>query len=100
MCSSVLYVFVFKQKTAYEWRISDWSSDVCSSDLRFHQSLALRQERTSRQQINVWIKDQDQHKDHSAGGAYPGQAQVAAEPFAHQCQIGRASCREGVCQYV
>src|SRR3546814_17083740 len=26
--------FVFKQKTAYEMRISDWSSDVCSSDLR------------------------------------------------------------------
>src|SRR3546814_1415261 len=31
----VLYTlfFVFKQKTAYEMRISDWSSDVCSSDL-------------------------------------------------------------------
>src|SRR3546814_19035084 len=28
------YVFFFKQKTAYEMRISDWSSDVCSSDLR------------------------------------------------------------------
>src|SRR3546814_1099115 len=27
------YVFFFKQKTAYELRISDWSSDVCSSDL-------------------------------------------------------------------
>src|SRR3546814_2472045 len=29
-----LFVFFFKQKTAYELRISDWSSDVCSSDLR------------------------------------------------------------------
>src|SRR3546814_5622463 len=28
-------VFFFKQKTAYEMRISDWSSDVCSSDLIF-----------------------------------------------------------------
>src|SRR3546814_2573004 len=28
-------VFFFKQKTAYEMRISDWSSDVCSSDLLF-----------------------------------------------------------------
>src|SRR3546814_19711873 len=28
------YFFFFKQKTAYEMRISDWSSDVCSSDLR------------------------------------------------------------------
>src|SRR3546814_1484833 len=27
------FVFFFKQKTAYELRISDWSSDVCSSDL-------------------------------------------------------------------
>src|SRR3546814_74515 len=27
--------FFFKQKTAYEMRISDWSSDVCSSDLRW-----------------------------------------------------------------
>src|SRR3546814_9851972 len=29
----VIVVFFFKQKTAYEMRISDWSSDVCSSDL-------------------------------------------------------------------
>src|SRR3546814_2386356 len=28
-----VFVFCFKQKTAYEMRISDWSSDVCSSDL-------------------------------------------------------------------
>src|SRR3546814_14901716 len=34
MCSvSVSFSFVFKLKTAYEMRISDWSSDVCSSDL-------------------------------------------------------------------
>src|SRR3546814_12443953 len=30
----VIFFFFFKQKTAYEMRISDWSSDVCSSDLR------------------------------------------------------------------
>src|SRR3546814_1570812 len=29
----ILFFFCFKQKTAYEMRISDWSSDVCSSDL-------------------------------------------------------------------
>src|SRR3546814_1483400 len=38
MCTSVseflLNCFCFKQKTAYEMRISDWSSDVCSSDLQ------------------------------------------------------------------
>src|SRR3546814_2129991 len=33
MSVDVEYVFFFKQKTAYEMRISDWSSDVCSSDL-------------------------------------------------------------------
>src|SRR3546814_3629451 len=32
MCVLVVFFF-FKQKTAYEMRISDWSSDVCSSDL-------------------------------------------------------------------
>src|SRR3546814_3711328 len=31
--SVYLFFFFFKQKTAYEMRISDWSSDVCSSDL-------------------------------------------------------------------
>src|SRR3546814_9254154 len=30
------FLFFFKQKTAYEMRISDWSSDVCSSDLKPH----------------------------------------------------------------
>src|SRR3546814_9784758 len=32
ICFVVMF-FLFKQKTAYEMRISDWSSDVCSSDL-------------------------------------------------------------------
>src|SRR3546814_9918543 len=32
--SNFVSFFFFKQKTAYEMRISDWSSDVCSSDLR------------------------------------------------------------------
>src|SRR3546814_5127547 len=37
MCSINILVFFFKQKTAYEMRISDWSSDVCSSDLRLEE---------------------------------------------------------------
>src|SRR3546814_1225597 len=37
--------FFFKQKTAYELRISDWSSDVCSSDLRGCLPKARRQKR-------------------------------------------------------
>src|SRR3546814_6997173 len=32
-CCFISFFFFFKQKTAYEMRISDWSSDVCSSDL-------------------------------------------------------------------
>src|SRR3546814_15665829 len=37
-CLFYLFVFFFKQKTAYEMRISDWSSDVCSSDLQVAQA--------------------------------------------------------------
>src|SRR3546814_9376032 len=36
------YLFFFKQKTAYEMRISDWSSDVCSSDLENGHSRPLQ----------------------------------------------------------
>src|SRR3546814_6469748 len=38
ICCTCAFFFFFKQKTAYEMRISDWSSDVCSSDLP-HQAL-------------------------------------------------------------
>src|SRR3546814_8214806 len=41
--------FFFKQKTAYEMRISDWSSDVCSSDLFF--SLEMRDEDLGRRAL-------------------------------------------------
>src|SRR3546814_1514862 len=37
----ISFVFFFKQKTAYEMRISDWSSDVCSSDLVDHHRAVL-----------------------------------------------------------
>src|SRR3546814_8194621 len=38
-----MFFFFFKQKTAYEMRISDWSSDVCSSDLHFLQRIGRSQ---------------------------------------------------------
>src|SRR3546814_4498763 len=38
---SLAVVFVFKQKSAYEMRIGDWSSDVCSSDLALPKSPSL-----------------------------------------------------------
>src|SRR3546814_6825210 len=40
LCLFLMFFFCFKQKTAYEMRISDWSSDVCSSDLIVHASVA------------------------------------------------------------
>src|SRR3546814_3338912 len=49
VCVSVsLYFFFFKQKTAYEMRISDWSSDVCSSDLLLAMAMAMAMVRAVR----------------------------------------------------
>src|SRR3546814_8366193 len=43
LCSALVFFF-FKQKTAYEMRISDWSSDVCSSDLGWKEVAVVRAE--------------------------------------------------------
>src|SRR3546814_2674109 len=43
VCVILLCFFFFKQKTAYEMRISDWSSDVCSSDLKNPPDAILRE---------------------------------------------------------
>src|SRR3546814_1745992 len=80
------FVF-FKQKTAYEMHISDWSSDVCSSDLRalgvdratFHVADAIEW----RDDLAGELAGFFQHRHHGVG-----------------IEIGRASCRERVCQYV
>src|SRR3546814_10368266 len=42
---SIIFIFFFKQKTAYEMRISDWSSYVCSSDLNGMAVEPVRKER-------------------------------------------------------
>src|SRR3546814_2802648 len=90
--------FFFKQKTAYEMRISDWSSDVCSSDL-------------SRQQPAVAAKPITRNHPHKSrqrrtrnfnnsilkqSVCWRGTKRRKRPPH----QIGRASCRERVCQYV
>src|SRR3546814_10768051 len=49
--------FFFKQKTAYEMRISDWSSDVCSSDLRAWRLGRLRQELKARDYAGALLYD-------------------------------------------
>src|SRR3546814_5784439 len=49
----VLLIFFFKQKTAYEMRISDWSSDVCSSDLL--SNAGIRARRLQAADIHAWL---------------------------------------------
>src|SRR3546814_8533427 len=59
MCSSF---FFFKQKTAYEMRISDWSSDVCSSDLfadHYFRVLADNRARQEEQQQRFRPRDEN-----------------------------------------
>src|SRR3546814_8143472 len=46
------FVFFFKQNTAYEMRISDWSSDVCSSDLAARRALTRHVKRGGK----IWIR--------------------------------------------
>src|SRR3546814_8858050 len=47
--------FFFKQKTAYEMRISDWSSDVCSSDLRLARAGRADQQDVGLGQLDVVV---------------------------------------------
>src|SRR3546814_7669584 len=91
------YVFCFKQKTAYERRISDWSSDVCSSDL------FLRTEGMSYlEEIRAQIANRDFSKLLQLWEEYCTSDSVDAEEYAQilEAKIGRASCRERGCQYV
>src|SRR3546814_18713709 len=67
----VLFFFFVKQKTAYEMRISDWSSDVCSSDLLGRIKLKLADEigkaRAVRDAALLAIDVKVQHIGHQAG---------------------------------
>src|SRR3546814_3707294 len=88
ICSDCFLCF-FKQKTAYEMRISDWSSDVCSSDLV---ALEARLRRT------CVAPRQRRHEEEFGDGLTYRDTVDAIVPQSDQ--IGRASCRERVCQYV
>src|SRR3546814_7886811 len=50
----LLFFFLFKQKTAYEMRISDWSSDVCSSDLPIVSTRSKRSSAQARHTVESW----------------------------------------------
>src|SRR3546814_2464694 len=93
---SFVVFFFFKQKTAYEMRISDWSSDVCSSDLEgvpekpFIQPEGIVSIRIDAQTGLLASASTD-----DVLFEYFRSENVPTEE-----EIGRASCRERVCQYV
>src|SRR3546814_1943124 len=96
-------MFVFKQKTAYEMRISDWSSDVCSSDL-FATHIGYYQMINGMERLP---KNPPEGYKLYPGGHFisydlaTGELDdLALTPDGEGIQIGRASCRERVCQYV
>src|SRR3546814_1199408 len=51
----VVFCLFFKQKTAYEMRISDWSSDVCSSDLTIETLSAVSLDRLPHTDAATWL---------------------------------------------
>src|SRR3546814_3859445 len=96
--------FFFKQKTAYEMRISDWSSDVCSSDLR--QGMMVAVVSAARDIVGVlWLGGAPNLRLSTARvpcracGSDARQRLSTMQRSLH-LEIGRASCRERVCQYV
>src|SRR3546814_9976285 len=102
--------FFFKQKTAYEMRISDWSSDVCSSDLLLGAQRSLLGEAEGDDAAGEAVRHghhpgivRVQHRGavfRQAGddlGLFLGDRLDRMERLE---EIGRASCRERVCQYV
>src|SRR3546814_9241295 len=96
-----IFFFFFKQKTAYDMRISDWSSDVCSSDLVDDAT------DTEKGVADTWYASavyesklfygSVSYAGHEAGGLkFDGP--TAAVDIIRGAEIGRASCRERVCQ--
>src|SRR3546814_1082523 len=89
-------VFFFKQKTAYEMRISDWSSDVCSSDLAQPEDEGVYQPRIDPHGGGGGAILVDR-ADQQAGA---GEAQEQRQAAENRDRSEGASCRERVCQYV
>src|SRR3546814_12508373 len=97
----LMYFFFFKQKTAYEMRISDWSSDVCSSDLiavaaALEAAAAQREADSASADVNLpealrlFMVTRPLSRD-----------VIGPSDAAERLQVvGRGSCRESVCQYV
>src|SRR3546814_6900573 len=103
--SIVRFLFFCKQKTAYDMRMSDWSSDVCSPDLPVLDAHAVFKSGDDRgESARVGIQ-RGHGKPHTASTCYgmsgrPGRAPGERPDCPVNREIGRASCRERVCQYV
>src|SRR3546814_5873842 len=104
-----MLLFFFKQKTAYEMRISDWSSDVCSSDLdapRGKQEVSHRWTSAAGPSgRNPEISAAAERKPDRSRRALPGPALVCFISLEREisrkfAEIGSASCRVRVCQSV
>src|SRR3546814_3376012 len=101
-----MYFFLFEQKTAYEMRISDWSSDVCSSDLTYENFSEKTGDDFDKEYIDQMVKDHrdviDDFEEEAREGNDPEIKSWASGKLTtlRHHQIGRASCRESVCQYV
>src|SRR3546814_5411791 len=91
---TIVMFFFYKQKTAYEMRISDWSSDVCSSDLHGRHD----QRRPDLDGLAV-IRSGQQPTSRTRDVAGTASAMIARSGRS-AIKLGRASCRERVCQYV
>src|SRR3546814_5105372 len=90
--------FFFKQKTAYEMRISDWSSDVCSSDLLRKASSRRRCASVSKEKLVSSKTVGSGLNRTSVPESYPSPARSGRS--SSTCEIGSESCRERVCQDV
>src|SRR3546814_1106736 len=91
MVLSMVCFFFFKQKTAYEMRISDWSSDVCSSDL----APVVAGQHAGRDAKQEGAADGERHHGIGRAGAPDDvRQQVAADAVGAQ-QVLRGGCRVG-----
>src|SRR3546814_7162723 len=94
--------FFLKQKTAYDMRISDWSSDVCSSDLPMHPEI-VRDEPGSCPICGMALEPTTVSVEPGPNPEYVDFRRrfvIGAIFTVPLFEIGRASCRERVCQYV
>src|SRR3546814_21202111 len=94
-------IIVFcKQKTAYEIRISDLSSDVCSSDLSCVPiPRTSRSRRIGRSDSACKGRQASQARTDRLAGLRYRLTRTARSPQGRPREIGGASCRERVCQY-